>query len=143
MSTPEFPVPKVLSDPARAAAVRRSPLSRHRTERIFRRVCVTVAASSVLLLVAFLIAMAEAQIGVQGEVAGEIGVRVRDDHAWEAAGSGLAAAASAEKQRRRSQGNYGAADVFHALDFKVPDRIHPDERGDNAECAGLRAKCPG
>jgi len=57
MSTPEFPVPKVLSDPARAAAVRRSPLSRHRTERIFRRVCVTVAASSVLLLVAFLIAI--------------------------------------------------------------------------------------
>jgi phosphate transport system permease protein len=57
MSAPEFPVPKVLSDPERAAAVRRSPVHRHRTERIFRRVCVTVAASSVLLLLAFLVAI--------------------------------------------------------------------------------------
>lgn len=57
MSGPEFPMPKALSDPERAREVHRSPLQRHRTERLFRYLCVSVAASSVVLLLAFLIAI--------------------------------------------------------------------------------------
>lgn len=57
MSDSQIAVPKVLSDPQRAEQVRRSPAHRHRTERLFRWLCVAVAASSVVLLVAFLIAI--------------------------------------------------------------------------------------